>query len=305
MATNSIPQSAPRRIRLAQSLIAGLTEHGDDLQITRVPAAVLQATLDNYTSARAAAAPLKTGQSNARQGFNGAVAAAIAYGSKARRHLLDLLGSQPNALWLEAGFAAGSTAAPRDKAHLVTFLDTLALFFKNHPENALAVKNLTENGATAISAAITNSETAFRSATTAYNSAKTAAEAAFKALGAKMSDAVAELKLALGPDDEIWHDFGLRRPADPETPEIPRNLHLETSGAGRIWADWDDAPGADRYHVFLQRPGDTVAARVLTADDSEAMLADLPTGATVKISVRAVNAAGESALCEPMEIVVA
>jgi hypothetical protein len=43
---------------------------------------------------------------------------------------------------------------------------------------------------------------------------------------------------------------------------------------------------------------------VLPVEDSDATLTGLPTGATVKISVKAVNAAGESLPCDPVQIVV-
>jgi hypothetical protein len=49
---------------------------------------------------------------------------------------------------------------------------------------------------------------------------------------------------------------------------------------------------------------DTDFRRLLTVQDTSAQLADLPVGATVKLRVRAVNAAGESAPSDVVTITV-
>jgi hypothetical protein len=99
--------------------------------------------------------------------------------------------------------------------------------------------------------------------------------------------------------------LGLNAPADPATPGIPDGLVLAAGPAGSIYADWADARRAERYHVLKQVVGtDAEPVRVATVDDSDATLTGLPTGATVKITVKAVNAAGDSLPCDPVETVV-
>jgi hypothetical protein len=52
-----------------------------------------------------------------------------------------------------------------------------------------------------------------------------------------------ELDQLIADDDPRWHAFGLNRPSDPETPEVPESLVLTAGplGTGTVLADWADA----------------------------------------------------------------
>jgi len=69
--------------------------------------------------------------------------------------------------------------------------------------------------------------------------------------------------------------------------------------------DWADTPRAERYHVYKQLVG-TDADFVLAATvyDSDATLADLPSGTAVRVKVTAVNEAGESQPSGAQEVAV-
>jgi hypothetical protein len=117
---------------------------------------------------------------------------------------------------------------------------------------------------------------------------------------------IAELEQLLPDDDPRWYAFGLNPPAAPATPEVPDGLVLTPGEPGILHADWADTPRAQRYRVWKQVVGtdeDFVAA--LTVNDSDATLTALPSGATVRVRVTAVNEAGESGSGEAREAVVA
>lgn len=76
-------------------------------------------------------------------------------------------------------------------------------------------------------------------------------------------------------------------------------------GPGEVVADWSDAPRADRYRVWKQVVGvDAEFVAFGTPTDSDFTLTGLPSGATVKVRVTAVNDAGESEASETKQIVV-
>ena len=73
---------------------------------------------------------------------------------------------------------------------------------------------------------------------------------------------------------------------------------------GNAFADWDDTPRALRYHVELQIVGvDLDFRRVATVTDSDATITGLPSGATVRVRVLAVNDAGNGPPSGVVEVV--
>jgi hypothetical protein len=94
-------------------------------------------------------------------------------------------------------------------------------------------------------------------------------------------------------------------PGAPNTPDVPDAPTLTAGAAGSVLADWPDARRADHYRVFKQVVGtDADFVFVDHPTDSDLTLTGLPHGATVKVCVSAVNAAGESQRSDPAEIVV-
>ena len=108
-------------------------------------------------------------------------------------------------------------------------------------------------------------------------------------------------------DDPRWLAFGLSLPDAPETPDAPDAPVLTSNSAGVVLADWADVPRSVRYRLWKQVVG--TDANFMAADsvtDSDATLTGLPSGATVRVRVTAVNeSSAESQPSEAAEIVVA
>jgi hypothetical protein len=112
-----------------------------------------------------------------------------------------------------------------------------------------------------------------------------------------------ELDAALEPDDVRWLDFLDAIPADPRVPEAVEGLQVEGDGPGNLDAEWFPSERAERYYVELLIIGtDPDFRRILTVTDPHATLENLPAGARVKVRVVAVNAAGQAAPSEVVEI---
>jgi hypothetical protein len=127
-------------------------------------------------------------------------------------------------------------------------------------------------------------------------------------LAKRLRGLVSKLGQLLADDDPRWNAFGLNLPSAPNTPDVPDvpDAPILTAGApGTVLADWADARRADHYRVFKQIVGvDADFVFVDNPTDSDCTLTGLPHGATVKICVSAVNAAGESLKSDPAQIVV-
>lgn len=107
-----------------------------------------------------------------------------------------------------------------------------------------------------------------------------------------------------GPNDKLFakaarmikglHDLeviiGVKQNTEP-----PTCTTLIAGVPAKLLADWDDALRADHYRVWIFIVGvDTAFRAVESPNDSDATLSDLPSGATVRCYVTAVNGVGES-----------
>lgn len=301
MAHNTVPIAQPIRLRLANAEKVGLANYQTEIGLSVVTEAIMDAKITAFTNADSAVKIANTARSARQSDLKVARNAGYALAGVIKRFVTDLpgFGALPNAKWQELGFDAGSLAIAR--AEVEKMLGMMETFFKNNPTLQDAARGVTEANCKAKKDAIIAAIGALGGAKTFYNAQKSVEDAAFKALGKTMSDLVKELKLHLTGDDPRWYAFGLRRPDDSETPAAPHNLHVSQAGTGRVFADWDDVPGAERYHVFLQQ-GNLEPSRAATVEDSEAMLSGLVVGETVKIWVTALNDGGESVKSEILEI---
>lgn len=303
MASNNVPNAQSVRVRLANSEVQGLLNFGSSVGLSVVTPAKMQGAIDAFLAHKQAAAALDSARDGKQSALNAALGDGYALAGVVKRFVTDLdgFGTLPNPRWQELGFAADSLEIPRKTVEVM--LAAMATYFAAHGGDQSAARGITSANLQAKRDAILTARGDLQSAKMAYAAQKTSEDAAFKALGKLMSDLVKELKLHLSGDDATWYAFGLRRPDDPETPSQPHNLLVSGAGVGRVFCDWDDVPGAERYHVWLAQ-GEEKAARVASAEDSEWMLQDLIVGTTVKIYVVASNEGGESVPSETATIAV-
>jgi hypothetical protein len=121
-----------------------------------------------------------------------------------------------------------------------------------------------------------------------------------------MRGTIDELGQLLDDLDPRWYAFGLVPPGLSDQPDQPADLVLTAGAPGSVLADWSDAARAVSYRVYKQVVGtDPDFILAVTVSDSDATLTGLPSAATVKIRVVAVNADGDvSPPSETKQIVV-
>jgi len=115
-----------------------------------------------------------------------------------------------------------------------------------------------------------------------------------------------ELSQLIGDNDDRWYAFGFDKPSDPSTPGVPENLTATPGAAGSqtLFIHCDDARRATGYR-FRVTPaaGGAKLAEQLT-QDPEVVIANLPAGATVDITVSARSSTGDSQPTAPITAVV-
>jgi hypothetical protein len=190
------------------------------------------------------------------------------------------------------GFRAGSLAIPDDPLPL---LGGFRAYFAAHPTHEVAALEVTAAGCAAQATALSDARSAVNDATVALGQAKQARDAAQRKLYERMSGLLGELGQLLEDEDPLWYAFGFDRPADGQQPGPVNHLVLTAGGPGIVLAHWDDARRAERYRVLKQVVGTDATPVVVTGAlyENELTLQGLPSGHDVKITVAAVNAAGE------------
>jgi hypothetical protein len=216
-----------------------------------------------------------------------------AFCAKATGVLKNFLGTHWNPAWNAAGFTAGSLAMPDD---CLSLLSEIGACLKSHPAYENAPLNVTRAEAQARMNELVAARSVSKSSVKILGQAKADLDTAILNLRHRLSGLRAELDQLLDEDDPRWYDFGFDRPADGWQPGPVEHLVLTHGAPGSLFADWDDTRRAERYRVTKQvgdASPETAHPGVL---ESEYTLLGLPSGATVTITITAVNAAGDSAL---------
>lgn len=305
MASNEIPVAQDQLFTLAEDMADGLNNHESTVGIQQNTQAALRADLaaarlaqQEYDVSRSAKATLSTAAIVADS--NGK-----AYLAAARKILALRHGDGWSDAWLPTGFPNNSTAVPDLAAERQALLFALADYFTANPTHENAPLNVTAARATTLANALSAARSSVNDAVTDCGLTKAERDRKNTALRKRMRGLVNELAQLLEDDDPLWNAFGLNMPGAPNTPDVPDAPTLSAGAGGSVLADWPDARRADYYRVFQQVVGvDADFVFVDNPADSDLTLTGLPHGATVKICVSAVNAAGESQRSEPTEIIV-
>lgn len=205
------------------------------------------------------------------------------------------LGQKWNSAWGTAGFGNGSLAIPRNP---LTTLQQLRIYFAGHPECEVAGLapgiDATAAACEAAARAITRASSASNESVAAAALARTNFLAAMQAARRRLIGLRQELAQLMPPDDPRWYEFGLPRPADPRTPEVPANLSVTAGavGSGNCFCDWDNSVRAESYRARILH-GTTEVAQHL-GRESEAHFSGLPLDVPLTLEVSAINEAGES-----------
>src|SRR6266480_8098339 len=64
-----------------------------------------------------------------------------------------------------------------------------------------------------------------------------------------------QLSQLLEDDSDLWYAFGLSKPSNPDTPEVPENLVITPGAPGShmVFIDWDDSLRSTSYRVIIKK----------------------------------------------------
>lgn len=318
MANNSIPEAYDPLVELMEDAADGAAAHGAAVSLKQnletnirtdlealigVPAvdprpakpglkALLNAAKANKTTKTAA---LRTACSNGR------ALAMACIGT-----LKPVLGNVWGSAWNAAGFTESSLSVPTNP---MVKLQQLRAYYGTNPTRE--VPNV--NGIACTAAACEVAAQAISTAQTASNQSNTDAgtaqgnfDAGMVTARRRMSGLLSELTQLLSDEDVRWYAFGFDRPSDSSAPDVPENLTATPGAPGSrtLILHCDTARRAINYRFVIKNAaGDTKLTEELSAE-SQAILRDLPGGATVTITVSAKNSTGESQPCTPITAVV-
>jgi hypothetical protein len=316
MASNEIPKSYDPLVELLEDAADGARQHEVAIGLKQNTEAAIRADLAALVGRPAGpggvppAVPGLKADWNAAKANKTAMTAALRTVQSNGRTLAmtcigtlkPLLGQQWNSTWNAAGFTDGSLAVP---ANPMVKLQQLRAYYAANPAREVASVQGIACAAAACEAAVQAIRTAQsdsnRSNTDAGNaqSALEAGSAAGRLRAAGLRD---ELSQLIEDNDGRWYAFGFDKPSDPSTPEVPENVTATpgAAGGGSLFIHWDDARRADGYRVRVTNAaGGGQLAEELT-QDAEVVIANLPAGANVSITVSARNATGESQPTAPI-----
>ncbi len=305
MAANSLPQPLTALLTLGEDMADGLHTHEVAVGVKQNLETVLRAALAAANTAELNYANAKAGKVTLTTAVTVADSNGKAFIGTARSVLEPFLGTQPSTAWEPVGYPSDSLALPPTQAERQALLDDMKDFFTANPARENAPLVITAVRAGLLFTALSDGRSAANQGNTDAVTKKVLRDAAVKALRKRMRGLIGELEGLLEDDDARWYAFGLNPPGAPETPEIPDGFVLAAGGTGELEADWSDAPRADRYRVWKQVVGvDANPIAVGSPTDSDFTLTGLPSGATVKVQITAVNDAGESQPSATQQLVV-
>ena len=296
MASNRLPEKLDLLFALGDDMCDGLTQHETPLQVKQNTEAVVRAALTAARNAETTYGECKVLKKTANTAVTNADAAVKVFITNARKRLSKFLGEVASTEWESAGWPPGTTAVPRTQDERFALLASLKAYFTGHAAHESTDMEVTAALADAAHTTISNARAALGQKITESGQAKAARDTAERNLRLRMTGLIDELTILLGPEDPLWHAFGLNRPADEETPEAPTVTTALAGPNHSVLADWDDSLRATRWRVWIKILGvDTDFHAVLTVTESDATIPNLTPGATVEVRVTSVNDAGESA----------
>ena len=224
---------------------------------------------------------------------------------EARKVLTHYLGNTWNAAWEATGFPHQSTAVPASQEERMNLCASLQAYFTANAAQESAQFGVTAALAGAAFTALSDARNDVDAKTSAVTTKNQALNTAFINLKKRVRGLITELDTLLADDDPRWHEFGLSRPSDPDTPEQVEGLVLTSNMAGKVMVKWDRAPRASRYRIYKQvLTVDVDPVNVETAHDLQFMLEGLPSAKTVRVFIVAANDAGEAVASANVDAVV-
>jgi hypothetical protein len=310
MASNKLKTQRDLLTDQCLDMINGLQNHGGAIGVAQNTEAAMQAVHDAAIAAETAYDQARLAKSARIAELQNADENGALFLRSYRLVLANVFGYKYNTQWGVAGFEGNSTGVPGTVGERATLLLRATQYLAGPIGGSYVNPSMgvTVALATAAYDSVNVAKEEVNNAANAVAATKMALDDAIDALRIRMRGLIDELGQLLADDDPRWYAFGLNRPADPETPEVPAGLVYTPgpAGSGTGQLDWQDARRAKRYRVWRQAMGiDPDYIVIDTREVSDLPLTGQPVGATEKLRVTAVNDAGESAPSEELEITIA
>lgn len=219
----------------------------------------------------------------------------------ARDVLKKILGNDWSPAWVTAGFTKpGSTAVPGTQDERFDSISTIANYFTVNPAHESPGPAphpiITAARAQALHTALSDARALANARGDAQEAAKLARDAAFDTLRRRLIALVDELSLLLSDTDPRWETFGLNVPANPRAPDPATNLVLSLAGTQQVLAEWERGTRSNDNRVLIWVVGVDTDWREYSksGDATDELIKGLPSGATVKVKIIALNSGLEA-----------
>jgi len=305
MASNELPRALDPLLTLAEDMADGLNTHEAGVGVKQNTQAVIRAAITALTGAKLTFETAQATKILQTTAVTIADSNGRAFIATARGVLSPSLGSEWTVAWEPVGFPNQSLAIPGKQAERQALLNSLKLYLTANPAKENAPLVVTAAQAGVLFTALSDARSAAAQGITEAGQKKVLRNTAEKGLRKRARGLIGELEQLLDENDPLWYAFGLNPPGAPSTPEIPEGLVVLAGDPGELVGDWGDAPRAEHYRVWKQVVGvDADFVPVGSPTDSDFTITGLPSAATVKVRVTAVNDAGESLPSATVQMVV-
>ena len=305
MASNPTPEPIGEFIAAGEDLCDGLNQHDAAIGIAQNTYALTRADLDALIAAQNALLAAQGAEPAAYATLRSADSNGKGFLARAIKVLAISLGDQWSDEWLATGLPDNSVGIPRTQDTRFAALGAMQAYFTANPAKENAPLNVTAATVGALYIAVSDARQAVGNALTLSKNKLMARDDKKDAFRTRFRGAVNELEQRLQPDDAMWYDFGLNRPADPSQPGQPSNVHATPLGNGRVLVQVDGARRANSFNYYKKLIGtDAQPFKLLNTQGTQQTFENLPIGATVEFTVAGVNNAGEGQTSDPVSVIV-
>lgn len=216
-------------------------------------------------------------------------------------------GNAWNNHWLDTGLPDNSVSVPRTQDKRFAAVGGFKGFFTRNPGLEMTTPTVTVTAmlADSLYQAHSDARQAVGNALSATAAAMQPRDTALTTFRAMYRSVIGELDEILGDDDSRWYDFGLVRPIDGDQPGIPMNVVVTAMGGGKLLVQCAGARRANSFNFYRKIIGtDAETVKAVNQPGTTFVIEALPVGATVEVTVTAVNEVGEGHASTPISVVV-
>ncbi|MFN7141320.1 MAG: hypothetical protein ACK4UN_18490, partial [Limisphaerales bacterium] len=217
---NTIKRSYSGVVSQVTQAVAGMERHASTIAFTLVSAEAMTSNLNLMTAGETTTKQAKGKLRSQQLALKAAYAGARNYLFVAKDVLKVPLGKKYSSAWDETGFLH-SLKVPRKEETILVYLLTLHAYFTKHAGHQNAPMNVTAAQANTLRNALLAARTGLNSQKTTWQSAMANRNVHLRQAREHLRALIKELAVRLTPQDERWASFGLNKPGQLRTPEVP------------------------------------------------------------------------------------